>query len=128
MAFDAEGALWVASIISNRVIRITPDGRQHVVIEDSDPAFMEMIEQRLRERSLQRPTCKIAAKLLQNIASITFAVRICARLSRLARRRQALYVSLTDCRRRSRSLGRLRTSECRQARSRLPSSWRRGPR
>jgi len=24
MAFDAEGALWVASIISNRVIRITP--------------------------------------------------------------------------------------------------------
>jgi sugar lactone lactonase YvrE len=73
MAFDAEGALWVASIISNRVIRITPDGRQHVVIEDSDPAFMEMIEQRLRERSLQRADVqKSPAKLLQNIASITF--------------------------------------------------------
>lgn len=73
IAFDAEGALWVASIISNRLIRITPDGRQHVVIEDSEPAFIEMIERRLREGSLQRADVqKSPAKRLQNIASITF--------------------------------------------------------
>jgi sugar lactone lactonase YvrE len=37
---DAEGGLWVTSVVSNRLIHVTPDGRQRVVLEDSDPVHV----------------------------------------------------------------------------------------
>ena len=34
MAFDAEGHLWVTSIVSNRLFRVAPDGKAELVFED----------------------------------------------------------------------------------------------
>jgi hypothetical protein len=39
IAFDAEGALWATSIFSNRLLRVTPDRKVTVMIEDHDPAY-----------------------------------------------------------------------------------------
>jgi len=43
MAFDSEGALWITSVMSNSLIRITPDGEQQTVLSDPDPKI-EQIE------------------------------------------------------------------------------------
>jgi len=37
LTFDAEGGIWITSIVSNRVIRVAPDGEQTIVLEDCDP-------------------------------------------------------------------------------------------
>jgi len=38
MAFDAEGALWITCVISNRLVRVAPDLTWTVLFEDADPA------------------------------------------------------------------------------------------
>jgi sugar lactone lactonase YvrE len=43
MAFDAEGALWLACVISNRLIRVAPDLTWTVVFEDIAPGALEAI-------------------------------------------------------------------------------------
>lgn len=43
-AFDAEGYLWIASVVSNRLIRVAPDGTQQTILEDNDPAAVEAVE------------------------------------------------------------------------------------
>jgi hypothetical protein len=43
-AFDAAGHLWIASPISNRVIRVAPDGRYEIVLEDAAPGHVENVE------------------------------------------------------------------------------------
>lgn len=43
MAFDAEGALWIACVISNRLIRVTPDLTWTVVFEDADRNDLEAV-------------------------------------------------------------------------------------
>lgn len=43
-AFDAEGGVWIVSVVSNRVIRATPDGRQQVIVEDVDPDWLAVCE------------------------------------------------------------------------------------
>jgi len=47
MAFDAEGGLWVASIISHRVLRIVPDGTVTTMVDDSDPTALAGFSERL---------------------------------------------------------------------------------
>lgn len=72
-AFDAEGHLWVASIISNRLIRIAPDGRQEVLLEENDPQHVADIEKRLDERRIRREDVQhTPTRVLKNIASVTF--------------------------------------------------------
>jgi sugar lactone lactonase YvrE len=39
-AFDSEGGVWIVSVVSNRVIRATPDGKQELILEDNDPATL----------------------------------------------------------------------------------------
>jgi len=43
MAFDAEGALWIACVISNRLIRVAPDLTWTVLFEDIDPGELGSI-------------------------------------------------------------------------------------
>lgn len=43
MAFDAEGALWIVCVISNRVIRLAPDLTWTVLFEDSDRSQLERV-------------------------------------------------------------------------------------
>lgn len=43
MAFDAEGALWIACVISNRLIRLAPDLTWTVLFEDVDRSELDAI-------------------------------------------------------------------------------------
>jgi sugar lactone lactonase YvrE len=73
IAFDAEGFLWVASMTSNRLFRVAPDGEQTLLLEDTDPAYLNTIEQRLEAGTLRREDVQqVQSKLLKNIASVTF--------------------------------------------------------
>lgn len=44
LTFDAEGGVWIVSVVSNRVIRATPDGKQQIVLEDADQAAVAEAE------------------------------------------------------------------------------------
>jgi sugar lactone lactonase YvrE len=73
IAFDAEGHLWVASIVSNRLIRVGPAGEQDVVLEDSDPGYLARVEEKLAAGTLARDDMqRPPSKVLKNIASIAF--------------------------------------------------------
>jgi len=73
IAFDAEGFLWVASMTSNRLFRVAPNGEQALLLEDTDPDYLDTIEQRLEAGTLRREDVQqVRSKLLKNIASITF--------------------------------------------------------
>lgn len=73
LVFDAEGGLWITSIVSNRVIRVAPDGRQEVIVEDADPVHVDWVEQAYREGRLGRPHLdRNAGRVLRNISSLAF--------------------------------------------------------
>ena len=73
ITFDAEGHLWVASMTSNRLFRVAPDGEQTLLLEDNDPEYLVVIERRLKEGTLRREDVQqVPSKRLKNIASVTF--------------------------------------------------------
>ncbi|MEM7426795.1 MAG: SMP-30/gluconolactonase/LRE family protein [Pseudomonadota bacterium] len=73
LTFDAEGGFWITSIVSNRVIRVLPDGRQHTMLEDCDPAFMDWVEEAFQDKSMGRPHLdNNKGKVLRNISSLAF--------------------------------------------------------
>ena len=73
LAFDEEGHLWVASIVSNRVLRVAPDGEVVTWIEDADAAHVAWVEQAYVAGELGRPHLdRIASKRLRNVSSIAF--------------------------------------------------------
>ena len=49
--FDAEGGIWIASVVSNRLLRIAPDGSQTVVLDDGDPEVDRARRTKLRRAS-----------------------------------------------------------------------------
>jgi hypothetical protein len=53
-AFDAEGGVWIVSVVSNRVIRTGPDGVQHLILEDADPDQLQRCEQAFQDGSYTR--------------------------------------------------------------------------
>jgi len=72
-AFDAEGCLWVTSVVTNRLIRVSPDGSPTIVLEDSDPAHTDKIEEDIAAGALVREDIqRQAGKVLKNISSIAF--------------------------------------------------------
>ena len=56
MAFDAEGHLWIVSIISNRVLRVAPDRTITTIVEDSDPEHLAWVERAYGRRGPRAPT------------------------------------------------------------------------
>ncbi|SLN42423.1 SMP-30/gluconolactonase/LRE family protein [Oceanibacterium hippocampi] len=71
--FDSEGALWVTSIVSNRLYRIMPDGRQTIVVEDSNPDHIDWVEAAQQTNSLSRDHFyKRGGKKLNPITSVCF--------------------------------------------------------
>jgi sugar lactone lactonase YvrE len=73
LTFDAEGGVWITSIVSNRVIRVAPDGRQEIVIEDADPDHVAWTEAAYQAGELGRPHLdRIASRRLKNISSLAF--------------------------------------------------------
>ncbi len=74
LAFDEEGSAWVVSIVSNRLIRVAPDGSQQIYLEDNEPDHMAWVEKAFQSRSMGRPHLDgIRSKRLRNISSMAFA-------------------------------------------------------
>jgi sugar lactone lactonase YvrE len=73
LAFDAEGAVWITSIVSNRVIRVAPDGSQQLMLEDSDPAHLAWVERAFQAGEMGRPHLDgIKSRRLKNVSSLAF--------------------------------------------------------
>ena len=71
--FDAEGGIWVASVVSNRLLRIAPDGSQTVILEDADPEAIARAERHYAENQLSRADIDGGReRVLGNLASVTF--------------------------------------------------------
>jgi sugar lactone lactonase YvrE len=73
IAFDAEGHLWVTSIVSNRLFRIAPDGAAALVFEDGNTEHIARVEAALCDRSIAREHFYLkSGSRVQNVASIAF--------------------------------------------------------
>jgi hypothetical protein len=73
LAFDAAGGVWVTSIVSNRVIRVGPDGAQQLVLEDADGAHVDWCEQAFAAGDMGRAHMDACGgRFLKNISSLAF--------------------------------------------------------
>lgn len=74
LAFDEEGHAWVVSIVSNRLIRVAPDGTQTLWLEESDPTHLAAVEVAYEAGTMGRPHLDGSpSRTLRNISSIAFA-------------------------------------------------------
>lgn len=73
LAMDVEEHLWVTSPVSNRVIRVAPDGAQTLILEDSDPDHLAAVEAAYQAGELTRAAFdKVKGEKLRNISSLAF--------------------------------------------------------
>jgi sugar lactone lactonase YvrE len=73
LAFDAEGGIWITSIVSNRVLRVAADGAQTLVIEDADPAHVAWVEAAFVAGTMGRAHLdRVAGRRLANVSSLAF--------------------------------------------------------
>lgn len=73
LAFAEDGSVWVASIVSNRVIRVAPDGTQTIVLEESDAEHIARVERAFQSGEMDRPHLDgNPGRLLRNISSMAF--------------------------------------------------------
>jgi sugar lactone lactonase YvrE len=74
LAFDEQGHAWVVSIVSNRLIRVAPDGSTTVWLQDADPEHLAWVEAAYEAGTMGRDHLDIArGQALKNISSIAFA-------------------------------------------------------
>ena len=72
-AFDSESCPWVTCVIGNQLIRVLPDGSQHVVLSDGNAAYIDEVETAYSRCELGRSHMDRAhATVLKNISSIAF--------------------------------------------------------
>ncbi len=73
LTFDEQGGIWVTSIVSNRVIRVSPAGEQQVLLEDVDQDHLDQVEQAYLSHSMGRPHLdQMVSQRLRNISSLAF--------------------------------------------------------
>ena len=73
LAFDAEGGVWITSVVSNRVIRVAPSGEQEIMLEDNDSAHLAWVEEAYVAGTMGRPHLDgIKSTRLRNISSLAF--------------------------------------------------------
>jgi SMP-30/Gluconolactonase/LRE-like region len=74
LAFDEEGHAWVVSIVSNRLIRVAPDGSRTLWLEDADAAHLARVEAAYEAGTMGREHLDGSpSQHLRNISSIAFA-------------------------------------------------------
>jgi hypothetical protein len=73
LAFDEAGHAWVVSIVSNRLLRVAPDGTSSVWLEDSDDEHVAWVEAAYASGTMGREHLdRAAGRWLRNISSIAF--------------------------------------------------------
>jgi sugar lactone lactonase YvrE len=71
--FDADGGIWVAAIVGNRLVYVAPDGRQTMVLDDSDEAEMQRAEQAFQTGAFVRSHLEAgSSRSLRSISSVAF--------------------------------------------------------
>lgn len=71
--FDAQGGIWIASVVSNRLVRLDPDGTLSIIIDDSNSDAVAAAEASFASDTFSRDDID-AGRLgrLGNLASINF--------------------------------------------------------
>lgn len=70
---DTKGNFWVTSIVSNRVIKIAPDGNQKIILEDNDADHLAWVEEAFQACEMGRPHLDdIKSQKLKSISSLAF--------------------------------------------------------
>jgi len=73
LTLEEDGNLIVTSIVSNRVIKVSPDGEQELMLEDADSEFIEAAESAYRSNALGQEHLASTGKTeLANISSLAF--------------------------------------------------------
>lgn len=73
LAMDDTGQMWITSIVSNRILRISREGLVNVMFEDSDPAHLQWTEEAFLNNSLDREHLdKAKGKCMQDISNLAF--------------------------------------------------------
>ncbi len=73
LVFDVEGTAWITSIVSNRIVRVSPEGDCSIWIEDADHGHLAWVEQAYEDDMLGRPHLDgIKSKQLRNISNLAF--------------------------------------------------------
>ncbi|MDU8926277.1 SMP-30/gluconolactonase/LRE family protein [Alisedimentitalea sp. MJ-SS2] len=73
LTFDADGGIWITSIVSNRVIRVGRDGQQQIILQDAAPDALERVETAYHAGEMGRPhLAKTFGSKLKNISSAAF--------------------------------------------------------
>ncbi len=73
LAFDEEGAFWMTSVVSNRVIRVSAEREQRIVIEENDPEQLAVVEKAFLAGEMgRRHLDSIETEVTQSISSIAF--------------------------------------------------------
>lgn len=76
LTFDTDGGIWVTSIVSNRVIRIAPDGSRRTILDDSVADHVDWVEAAYLAGKLERRHLDRAeGRRLRNISSLAFGGR-----------------------------------------------------
>ncbi|PZN98847.1 MAG: hypothetical protein DCF30_13155 [Hyphomicrobiales bacterium] len=74
LAFDAEGQVWIAGVISNQLLRIDPErGTVETVLSETDAEHVAWVEQAFKASELGRPHMdNNPATKLRNLSSVAF--------------------------------------------------------
>lgn len=73
LAAAEDGSLWVTSIVSNRVIRLHPDGRQEIVVEDGAADEIAETERLFQAGALDTARLtRLHGRVLKNVSSLAF--------------------------------------------------------
>ena len=73
LCLDSGGGLWITSIISNRVIRVEPEGGKTLLLEDCDADHIAAVETAFAVHALGRPHLdRVVSRRLRNISSLAF--------------------------------------------------------
>jgi sugar lactone lactonase YvrE len=74
LAFDVEGQIWIAGVISNQLLRVDPaNGRCDLMLGETDADHIDRIEQAYQANELGRPHMdNNPAGKLRNLSSIAF--------------------------------------------------------
>ena len=72
LAFDAEGALWIASVITNRLIRVAPDLSWTVMFEDIGPSALQALASYAQGHLTFEQIANSRGARLSNLSSLAF--------------------------------------------------------
>lgn len=74
LTMDAEGYLWITSIVSNTIVRVNPENQQQqIMLQDCDSEHLDWVEQAYKQHKMGRPHLdNVKSQQLQNISSLAF--------------------------------------------------------